>query len=306
MSYGSIPLEKRLTENIRNYNLKLLYPFDLLQEYIKSIGKIMNLNILLTERHGEKAVSYGNCAGFQPDVVNNPGLKIKIQNRTVGHLYLIQDDSELNQEVRHFIDQMVTFLEKMGEEAYQRREMAIYLDEIDAKSQKSIPNIGFGEKEDALTGLYNKTYFENRMRIIDRAEVFPVAMIYGNINDWMLFNTLYGEEESSRLIQIVADIMLEEARPDYVIGRLDGDLLCVLIPMVEAGEAQAYCENVKKKCESYQDEILAPSIAFGIVEKTNVEEKLADLISDAEYEMLQDKMEMKTKEDYLKRMEKYK
>ena len=91
MSYGSIPLEKRLTENIRNYNLKLLYPFDLLQEYIKSIGKIMNLNILLTERHGEKAVSYGNCAGFQPDVVNKPGRKIRIQNRTVGHLYLLHE-----------------------------------------------------------------------------------------------------------------------------------------------------------------------------------------------------------------------
>lgn len=306
MSYGSIPLEKRLTENIRNYNLKLLYPFDLLQEYIKSIGKIMNLNILLTERHGEKAVSYGNCAGFQPDVVNKPGRKIRIQNRTVGHLYLLHEQHEISQEVNEFLEQMVAFLEKMGEEAYYRREMSIYLDELEAKSQNELPDRGFGDKEDALTGVFHKTYFENRMRVIDRAEVFPVAMIYGNINDWNLFHAKYGEEESSRLIQIIANFMLEEARPDYVIGRLDGDLLCVLIPMAEPGEAQNYCDRVRMKCESFQDDKLAPSIAFGIVEKTNVEEKLSDLISDAEYEMFQNKLEMKAKPEYQKRMDKFK
>jgi len=78
----------------------------------------------------------------------------------------------------------------------------------------------------------------------------------------------------------------------------------VLIPMAEENEAEEYCRRVQEACLAYEgDTALAPSVAVGFVIKTNVEEHIQDLISDAEYEMLQDKMEIKSAVGYRERLE---
>lgn len=156
--------------------------------------------------------------------------------------------------------------------------------------------------EDELTGVYTNDYFMNRMRVIDRSAVIPVALICININDWKYANDNYGDEESDRLIKIVADILKEKAKPEYVIGRTDGDVFHVIIPMAEKEEAQTFCANVKDACLFYDDEILSPSVAAGIVMKTNVEEHLMDFMSEVEYEMFADKCEMKQEPGYRERL----
>ncbi len=157
-------------------------------------------------------------------------------------------------------------------------------------------------REDRLTGLLNKTYFENRMNVIDRAEIVPVALMHVNINDWKYVNEHFGYEESDRLIQIVAAILQKEAKADYVIGRIDGDVFAVLIPMVHDLEAEDYGRRIKAQCDAFEDSCLAPSVAVGMVIKTNIEEKLEALMSDAEYEMLQNKLEMKRAPGYRERL----
>ena len=55
---------------------------------------------------------------------------------------------------------------------------------------------------------------------------------------------------------------------------------------------------------AYEDEILAPSIAYGFVTKTNVEESMQSLLSDAEYEMFNHKIEVKSAAGYRERLTK--
>ncbi len=112
-------------------------------------------------------------------------------------------------------------------------------------------------------------------------------------------------EKSDSLIQLVASILLKEAQGEYVIGRIDGDVFLVLIPMAQEGEAEAYCGRVQAACHSYdEDDVLAPSVAVGIVYKTNVEESLSDKLSDAEYEMYMNKREIKSAPGYQERVRK--
>ena len=142
------------------------------------------------------------------------------------------------------------------------------------------------------------------MKLIDRSEVIPVAVINVNINDWKFVNDHYGDEESDRLIQTVAGILKEEAGAGYVVGRIDGDVFGVLIPMAEDGEAGEYAKKVSRRCDTYEDDILAPSVAIGIVCKTNIEETLEERLSDAEYEMFNNKFEVKNAPGYRERLEK--
>lgn len=305
MDYKAIPFEKRIKENIRNYGMENLYSLETLQELCKAVAELAQVEMLLTERHGEKVISVGSFAGFIPDVVGEPGRKIRVYGRTIAHLYVKEDavPEEKKAVVDRLMDGLADTLSHWGEEAYLHTETSIYMDELEEKVGVQRAQAVRGEKEDVLTGVYHKLYFEGRMKVLDRAEIVPVAVINININDWKFVNDHYGDEESDRLIRTIAELIKREAKPDYIIGRVDGDVFVVLIPMVETDEAEDYCRRLQAACLAYEDPILAPSVACGIVYKTNVEEGLMDKLPDAEYEMFNNKFELKNAPGYRERLE---
>lgn len=305
MDYKAIPFEKRIKENIRNYGMENLYSLETLQELCKAVAELAQVEMLLTERHGEKVISVGSFAGFIPDVVGEPGRKIRVYGRTIAHLYVKEDavPEEKKAVVDRLMDGLADTLSHWGEEAYLHTETSIYMDELEEKVGVQRAQAVRGEKEDVLTGVYHKLYFEGRMKVLDRAEIVPVAVINININDWKFVNDHYGDEESDRLIRTIAELIKREAKPDYIIGRVDGDVFVVLIPMVETDEAEDYCRRLQAACLAYEDPILAPSVACGIVYKTNVEEGLTDKLPDAEYEMFNNKFELKNAPGYRERLE---
>ncbi len=306
MGYDSIPYEKRVKENIRNYSLGNLYDMEIMKSYLSNLAQVLEINILLTDRHGEKEVVIGDSfLGFHPDVVNDPGRKIRVQNHTVGHLYINPLNKNRDERlIGEMVDETVQLFARLGEEAYLRRESSIYLEELEKQLADKQRAVAANEREDVLTGVFNKLYFDSKMKVIDRSEVVPIAVLNVNINDWKFVNDHYGDEESDRLIAVVAGILKEEANPYFVIGRIDGDVFGVLIPMAEEGEAEDYAKRIQDKCLAYEDPRLAPSVAVGIVYKTNVEETLEAKLSDAEYEMFDNKFEIKNAPGYRERLQK--
>ena len=158
-----------------------------------------------------------------------------------------------------------------------------------------------GEHEDALTGLLNKTYMKGRL--LEMQETAPAAVICANINDWKFVYDHFGNEESDRLIKTVAGLIRKEAKEEYLIGRVDGDVFEIVIPTPEDGEAEAFCDRIQQACTNYEDPYLAPSLAIGLVYRTNVEESFDKCYSDAEYEMCYNKLDVKHADGYKKRLE---
>ena len=303
MAFGLIPLEKRLKDNIRNYSLDQIFEIGQLSEFLENINKVTGISLLLTDRHGEKAASAGNFVGFKPDTVNAPGKKIRVAGRTVAHLYAKEEEMRDGAK-EAFVDSFVEQLTRQAEKAYESIELSLYADDLEQKLEKEQYQVKHGEKEDALTGVLNSTYFDNKLKVVDRSQIVPVAVICANINDWKYVNDHFGDEESDRLIQVVASFLKSEAKPEYIIGRCGGDFFNVLIPMTEDGEAEEYCRRVQQKCLDFEDAHLAPSVACGYVIKYNVEQSLSELLSDAEYEMFNNKFEIKNAPGYRERLEK--
>lgn len=303
MAFGLVPLEKRLKDHIRNYSLDQIFDIGVLSDYLDSINKLTGLSLLLTDRHGEKAVSLGNFVGFKPDTVHAPGKKIRVEGRTIAHLYIKEEELDTESK-KEFIDNLVIMLTRQAEKTYESAELSLYADELEKCLEKEQYRVTHGQKEDALTGVLNSTYFDNKLHVVDRSQVVPVAAVCANINDWKYVNDHFGDEESDRLIKVVADILKEEAKPEYIIGRCGGDFFNILIPMAEDDEAKEYCARVQQRCLDFEDEHLAPSVACGFVLKYNVEQKLKDLLSDAEYEMFDNKFEIKNAPGYRERLEK--
>ncbi len=306
MGYQSIPYDKRIKENIRNYSFSNLYHMDIVKKHLQNLADVLEINILLTDRHGEKEIVIGDSfLGFYPDVVNEPGRKVRVQNRTIGHLYIKEIVPTRNsRQINDMVDSTVRLLENLGEEAYFRHETSIYLEELEVLLKEKRRQIIQNETDDALTGVYHKNYFNTRMEAVDRSEIVPVAVLNVNINDWKFANDHFGDEESDRLIRIVADILKKESQSDFIIGRIDGDAFGVLIPMATEGEAEEYVKRIRDACDTYEDAVLAPSVAVGMVYKTNIEEKLEERLSDAEYEMFNNKFEVKNAPGYQERLKK--
>ena len=306
MAYKTIPFEKRIKDNIKNYAPDKLFPVENLTEYFKAFTKACGVEILLTDRHGERLISTGDFSNFNGDVVANPGRKVRVCDRTVGHLYCRFDDVEDSGKVIFdlMLDQLVALLERLGEQTYLFTESSLYIDELEDKEKTQQQIRIHSEKLDPLTGVFNKLYFEKRMGIIDRAEIIPVGVVNININDWKYGNDHFGDEESDRLIRLVANLIRTESKAEYVVGRVDGDVFVTLIPMAEDNEAEEFARRVQAACLASEDAILSPSVACGVIYKSNVEQHLEDLLSDAEYEMFRNKLEIKNAPGYRERLEK--
>ena len=298
MQYQKVNLEGRLNSHIKDYDFHSLYEVDKVCAMVTAICDALSLEMLLTDRKGNTVCLCGNIAE-KPDVDKNPGIKIRVYDRTIAHLYVEYDNCVCGKEKAEVVvNGLADMLVSLGNEIYFHKEAGMYID--DHHKSKTVQS----DKEDALTGVMSQSYFENRMQIVDRSEVVPVAAIVFNINDWKVANDNFGDEESDRLIATIASIIKDNAKPEYIVGRVDGDVFNVIIPMPEDGEAEEYSKAVQNACDAFEDEHLAPSVATGVAYKTNVETSMESVFSDAEVEMLENKISIKNSEEYCKRLQK--
>lgn len=311
MEKRKIAFAQRLEQDSKNYKPKDLFDLEAAKAFFTQMNEIFGLETLLTDRHGNIIMTIGSFEGFRPDVVNAPGIKIRVKGRTVSHIYAKYDKTEEARKeiIQTTMQAYIKTLEGYSEKSYLCSEQAVYIDELEQKIEKEAYQAKYGEQNDPLTGVLNRTYFRNRMKNLKEREIVPTAVITVNINDWKFVDDNFGEEESDRLIVTVADILKKNtdmlsAGNKTVIGRIEGDVFQILLPLAEEEEAHAYCQKIQQDCQAYEDEILAPSIAVGCVMKTNVEQSFKALLSDAEYEMLENKLQIKKAPGYRERLEK--
>ena len=310
MNKKKIAFAERLEQNSKNYFPKDLFDLEAAGAFLENMHTVFGLDTLMTDRHGTVILSFGNFDGFVPDVKNKPGNKIRVMGRKVCHIYIKSENvAEAQRDaVGALLDAYRKTLEGFSGKSYLASEQAVYIDELEQQVEKDAYQVKYSEQNDPLTGVLNRNYFMSRMRQLAEREVVPTAVICVNINDWKFFDSQFGEEESDRLVLTVANILQDKAREagfaDAVIGRVEGDVFHVLLPLVEEDEAKRYCARIQEACDTFEDAILVPSVAVGCVMHINVEESYRDAFSDAEYAMFENKFEIKNAPGYREKIEK--
>lgn len=301
---------QRIEQNSKNYSPKDLFDLETAKIMLTQLHECFGLDTLMTDRHGKILMTIGDFGDFKPDVVNKPGNKIRVKGRTVCHIYEKHDhvaEADFGA-ANKILGAYIETLENHSEKSYLASEQAVYIEELEQQLEKDAAQAQYSGQNDPLTGVLNRNHFISQMKELAEREVVPTAAICVNINDWRFVDNNFGEEESDRLIVTVAEILktkVEETGLNHaVIGRVEGDVFHVLLPLVEEDEAKAYCDAVQQACDSFEDKILAPSVAVGCVMRTNVEESFKNILSDAEYAMLENKFAIKNAPGYRERLEK--
>ncbi|WP_243270033.1 GGDEF domain-containing protein [Thermanaerosceptrum fracticalcis] len=76
---------------------------------------------------------------------------------------------------------------------------------------------------DALTGLYNRAYFQEIMRTLEKGPIQPVGMIICDVDGLKLINDTLGHEIGDSLLITTAEIISTALGTQGIAARIGGD-----------------------------------------------------------------------------------
>ena len=155
--------------------------------------------------------------------------------------------------------------------------------------RKNRAHIDFLTYHDALTGLYNRMYFEKALKRLDATEHLPVAIIFGDVNGLKLTNDVFGHAVGDALLKRSAEILKKACRESDVVARVGGDEFAVLLPGTGPESAKKVIERIRNEFGKERILAIKASISMGYAVKTGPDEQLERTVKDAEDAMYKEK-----------------
>lgn len=155
------------------------------------------------------------------------------------------------------------------------------------KAEEQLIHLTF---HDTVTGLYNRTFFEEEIHRLSSDRQIPISLIMIDVNGLKVVNDALGHQKGDELLQEVATILLQSCRAEDIIARWGGDEFVVLLPQTTGTAAQEICERIRKACSASNQGIIQPSVALGYATKTQSEQTIQQVLKQAEDAMYRNKM----------------
>ena len=142
---------------------------------------------------------------------------------------------------------------------------------------------------DILTGLYNRSYFEEEIKRLDTKRQTPLSIIMGDINGLKIVNDTFGHQEGDRLLIDATMILKKICRKEDIVCRFGGDEFAVLLPKTKRETAERICNRLRKACEKTERELAPIRFALGVATREDVDQTFDVVLRDAEHMMYRDK-----------------
>jgi diguanylate cyclase (GGDEF)-like protein/PAS domain S-box-containing protein len=155
------------------------------------------------------------------------------------------------------------------------------------KSEEEIKYLGF---HDGLTGLYNKSYFDKKIKELDKTAELPITIIVGGVNGLKAINEAFGHRKGDILLCNFAKIFKSTVRKGSVITRWGGDEFAFIFPKTSRDEAEKVLERIRAGIEGYKKSDLPMSLALGASTKEYSNESIQEVIIEAENNMFRRKL----------------
>lgn len=153
---------------------------------------------------------------------------------------------------------------------------------VKKKQRKTIEYLSF---HDALTGLYNRRFFEEELHRLDIERNLPLSIVMGDVNGLKLTNDIFGHICGDILLKKVADVLRHVCRVDDVIARWGGDEYVLLLPETDLAEADRLIGRIREEFAKEQIKAIKGSISMGADTKQNMAEDITQILNSAEEKM---------------------
>jgi diguanylate cyclase (GGDEF)-like protein/PAS domain S-box-containing protein len=138
---------------------------------------------------------------------------------------------------------------------------------------------------DVLTGLYNRTYFEEEMYRLENGRQFPISVVAIRVDELQAVNDRDGIAAGNELLRRTAKI-LKIFRTEDVVARISGEKFAALLPLSDKVTGENIIRRLKETLETqnkhYRGEPLHLSFGVATGEKGG---SLPDVLKEAESSM---------------------
>ncbi len=135
---------------------------------------------------------------------------------------------------------------------------------------------------DQLTGLYNRSFFEEEIKRLDTERNLPISILMGDLNGLKLTNDIFGHAYGDELLKKLAGVFTNICRADDIIARWGGDEFVLLLPKTAQKDAESIARRIKDEFSSKQVKAIKGSVSIGIASKINTVQSIQNVLDEAE------------------------
>lgn len=126
---------------------------------------------------------------------------------------------------------------------------AMYVDLSDQKQKEQ--KLEYLSSHDALTGLYNRAYFEEELTRLEEKRIVPISILVADVDDLKGTNDEFGHIAGDRLLCSAAEILRASFRAQDVVARIGGDEFAVLLPAADEKIAEQLSRRIASNLKRY-------------------------------------------------------
>jgi diguanylate cyclase (GGDEF)-like protein/PAS domain S-box-containing protein len=144
---------------------------------------------------------------------------------------------------------------------------------------------------DALTGLYNRRFYEQYFSQKEIRLVHPMAFVMGDVNGLKLTNDVFGHTIGDLLLQAIAETLKVAAGAGNQVIRWGGDEFMIVMPGSDLQDAERLIRRIKEQLQDICiNGTIKASLSFGMALKKSRDDEPGPVLKKAEEMMYQIKL----------------
>ncbi len=146
---------------------------------------------------------------------------------------------------------------------------------------------------DTLTGLYNRSFFDEELKRLDCERQLPLSVILGDLNALTLANEAFGHQAGDALLKAAAKVLRKICRSSDLLVRWENDQFVLLLPHTRQDVAAAIAGRIEEAFRSLEvrDVPVPASISLGYSTKVHRWQDFSNSLKGAEEAMRERKNE---------------
>ncbi len=157
--------------------------------------------------------------------------------------------------------------------------------------KKAEEQLKYMSLRDPLTGLYNRTYFEEGMRHLESFRFGRVGIIMCDVDGLKLINDTLGHNAGDSVLMAAAGILKECFRAGDVVARVGGDEFAILLLNTEKDVIETACRRMQHAVSEYNSSHseLPLSLSIGFAVRVGKSITMNGLYKEADHNMYKEK-----------------
>jgi len=165
-----------------------------------------------------------------------------IRQQVVGVLALGTD------EIRQFTPDEVSlaqFVATAAGQAYENARLYKAVQRELGERKSTQEQLVYQSTHDALTGLFNRGFFETEIHRLENSRQFPISIVMVDVDRLKYINDTFGHLAGDELLQRSANLLKEAFRAEDIVARIGGDEFCILLVETSMDQVQRIMDRVR-------------------------------------------------------------